>query len=36
VIGTSRNASRVTADHGVMFVDLDMTSNESVTTVSSR
>ncbi len=33
---SSRNASRVTADHGVKFVDLDMTSDESVTTVAQQ
>jgi NAD(P)-dependent dehydrogenase (short-subunit alcohol dehydrogenase family) len=30
VVGTSRNTSRVTDGNGVAFVDLDVTSNESV------
>jgi NAD(P)-dependent dehydrogenase (short-subunit alcohol dehydrogenase family) len=33
VIGTSRNTSRVTPPHGVTFLDLDVASDESVTTV---
>jgi NAD(P)-dependent dehydrogenase (short-subunit alcohol dehydrogenase family) len=32
VVGTSRNASRVTPGGGVTFLDLDVTSDESVTT----
>jgi NAD(P)-dependent dehydrogenase (short-subunit alcohol dehydrogenase family) len=33
VVGTSRDTSRVTPGGGVTFLDLDVTSNESVTTV---
>ncbi len=33
VVGTSRNASRVTPRDGVTFLDLDVTSDESVSTV---
>src|SRR5215207_5740381 len=33
VVGTSRNASRVTPRNGVTFLDLDVTSDESVATV---
>jgi NAD(P)-dependent dehydrogenase (short-subunit alcohol dehydrogenase family) len=33
VVGTSRNASSVTPRGGVTFLDLDVTSDESVTTV---
>src|SRR5690348_3146132 len=33
VVGTSRNASRVTPQHGVTFLDLDVTSDESVSTL---
>jgi NAD(P)-dependent dehydrogenase (short-subunit alcohol dehydrogenase family) len=33
VVGTSRNTSRVTPPHGVTFLDLDVASDESVTTV---
>ncbi len=33
VVGTSRNASRVTPRHGVTLLDLDVASDESVTTV---
>src|SRR5437763_11652120 len=33
VVGTSRNASRVTPHRGVTFLDLDVTSGESVSTL---
>jgi NAD(P)-dependent dehydrogenase (short-subunit alcohol dehydrogenase family) len=33
VVGTSRNTSKVTPRDGVTFLDLDVTSNESVSTV---
>jgi NAD(P)-dependent dehydrogenase (short-subunit alcohol dehydrogenase family) len=33
VVGTSRNSSRLTPPHGVTFLDLDVASDESVTTV---
>jgi NAD(P)-dependent dehydrogenase (short-subunit alcohol dehydrogenase family) len=33
VVGTSRNTSRVTPQHGVTFLDLDVASDESATTV---
>ena len=33
VVGTSRNASRVTPQRGVTFLDLDVTSDESVSTL---
>jgi NAD(P)-dependent dehydrogenase (short-subunit alcohol dehydrogenase family) len=33
VVGTSRNTSRVTPPHGVTFLDLDVASDESATTV---
>jgi short-subunit dehydrogenase len=33
VVGTSRNASKVTPRGGVMFLDLDVASDESVSTV---
>jgi NAD(P)-dependent dehydrogenase (short-subunit alcohol dehydrogenase family) len=33
VVGTSRNASKVTHRDGVMFLDLDVASDESVSTV---
>src|SRR5438874_7552666 len=33
VVGTSRNASRVGAQRGVTFLDLDVTSDESVSTL---
>jgi len=33
VVGTSRNASRVAPQPGVMFLDLDVTSDESVSTL---
>src|SRR5438105_1575046 len=33
VVGTSRNASRVAAQRGVTFLDLDVTSDESVSTL---
>lgn len=33
VIGTSRNSSRVTPGNGVTFLDLDVTSGESVVNV---
>ncbi len=33
VLGTSRNASRVTPQRGVTFLDLDVTSDESVSTL---
>jgi NAD(P)-dependent dehydrogenase (short-subunit alcohol dehydrogenase family) len=36
VVGTSRNTSRVTPQHGVTFLDLDVASDESVTTVVQR
>jgi len=36
VVGTSRNTSRVTPRHGVTYVDLDVTSDESVTTVAGQ
>jgi NAD(P)-dependent dehydrogenase (short-subunit alcohol dehydrogenase family) len=36
VVGTSRNTSRVTPQHGVTFLDLDVASDESVTTVVER
>jgi NAD(P)-dependent dehydrogenase (short-subunit alcohol dehydrogenase family) len=36
VVGTSRNTSRVTPPHGVTFLDLDVASDESVTTVVQR
>jgi NAD(P)-dependent dehydrogenase (short-subunit alcohol dehydrogenase family) len=36
VVGTSRNAARVTPPHGVTFLDLDVASDESVTTVVQR
>src|SRR5215210_8572659 len=36
VAGTSRNTSRVTPQHGVTFLDLDVASDESVTTVVER
>jgi NAD(P)-dependent dehydrogenase (short-subunit alcohol dehydrogenase family) len=33
VVGTSRNTSRVTPQHGVTFLELDVASDESATTV---
>jgi NAD(P)-dependent dehydrogenase (short-subunit alcohol dehydrogenase family) len=36
VVGTSRNTSRVTPPHGVTFLDLDVASDESVTTAVQR
>jgi NAD(P)-dependent dehydrogenase (short-subunit alcohol dehydrogenase family) len=36
VVGTSRNTSRVTPPHGVTFLDLDVASDESVTTLVQR
>src|SRR6266568_8800344 len=36
VIGTSRNTSRVTPRDGVTFLDLDVTSDESASTVVQR
>jgi NAD(P)-dependent dehydrogenase (short-subunit alcohol dehydrogenase family) len=33
VVGTSRNSSRLTPPHGVTFLDLDVASDESVTSV---
>jgi short-subunit dehydrogenase len=36
VVGTSRNTSRVTPQHGVTVLDLDVASDESVTTVVER
>src|SRR4029453_14274147 len=33
VVGTSRNASKVTSRDGVMFLDLDVASDESASTV---
>jgi NAD(P)-dependent dehydrogenase (short-subunit alcohol dehydrogenase family) len=36
VVGTSRNASRVPPHDGVTFLDLDVTSDESVTAVVQR
>jgi NAD(P)-dependent dehydrogenase (short-subunit alcohol dehydrogenase family) len=36
VVGTSRNTSRVTPPHGVTFLDLDVASDESATTVVQR
>jgi len=33
VVGTSRNASKVTPRDGVMFLDLDVASDESASTV---
>ena len=33
VVGTSRNASRVATHRGVTFLDLDVTSDESVSTL---
>jgi NAD(P)-dependent dehydrogenase (short-subunit alcohol dehydrogenase family) len=36
VVGTSRDASRVTDRGGVMFLDLDVTSDESVASVIER
>jgi short-subunit dehydrogenase len=33
VVGTSRNTSRVTPQHGVTFLDLDVASDDSATTV---
>src|SRR5215212_11113576 len=36
VVGTSRNASRVPPHDGVTFLDLDVTSDESVTAVVRR
>jgi NAD(P)-dependent dehydrogenase (short-subunit alcohol dehydrogenase family) len=33
VVGTSRNSSRLTPPHGVTFLDLDVASDESVSTV---
>jgi NAD(P)-dependent dehydrogenase (short-subunit alcohol dehydrogenase family) len=36
VIGTSRNTSRATPEEGVTFLDLDVTSDESVTTAVAQ
>jgi NAD(P)-dependent dehydrogenase (short-subunit alcohol dehydrogenase family) len=36
VVGTSRNTSRVTPRDGVTFLDLDVTSDESVTSGSGE
>jgi NAD(P)-dependent dehydrogenase (short-subunit alcohol dehydrogenase family) len=36
VVGTSRNTARVTPPHGVTFLDLDVASDESVTTLVQR
>jgi short-subunit dehydrogenase len=36
VVGTSRNTSRVTPQHGVTFLELDVASDESATTVVQR
>jgi NADP-dependent 3-hydroxy acid dehydrogenase YdfG len=33
VIGTSRNTARITAPAGVTYLDLDLTSDESVASV---